>query len=1226
MNFQKLTPTKNVDLTVYEDAINFVFENNDIKNVAISGAYSSGKSSVLCSYAEKYQRYRFLNISLAHFEKYLNYDSSDADANKNLITEKQIEGKILNQLIHQINPKEIPLTKFNVKNAANKNSLMLTTAILCITLISFLHIAFFDQWRTFIHSINCENIQRLFYYSTVNGIQIIGGIIIFVALFFGIYNFIKLQKNNRILKKLSIKGNEIELFENNDDSYFDRYLDEILYLFNNCGADVIVFEDIDRFNNHIIFEKLREINTLLNKKSENSKLIRFFYLIKDDIFVTKDRTKFFDYIIPIVPVVDSSNSYDKFLEIFDDNEILNSIDKSFLQGLSLYIDDLRILKNIYNEFIIYYNKLKAINLNKTKMLAIIVYKNLFPCDFSELQLSKGFMYSIFSNKEMLINKELNDITFKIKNLRNEILFIDDEVAVDLHEINIIFSFKKLGNYNLPKNNNDAFDKRVEELLKNDTEYIKRVELIKSKKSDLINGKELQIKELTNKKSDLLNKKLYEVITRENIDEYFRISTMNEVEDVFDYKQIKRSDYFQLLKYLIRNGYIDESYQDYMTYFYPNSISINDKRFLRGIADKVSNNFNYKLDNPQLIIERLQLVNFSQKEVLNFDLLSYLLKSNFTIQLEEFIKQLKHNHNIEFIYEFLGWIESSDAIVGQIDIIKDKEEIIGNFVKTVNNIWSKCFYEMIHSDCSTIFEYETITYALETLYNSDESIIKKVNDNNCLKDYISNYHGLLEIKNINSEAIKRGFSLLNIKIKSLYDGNINDDLLELIYNGNYYVIDKTNVEILLRRYYESYDNLWNEIYTIIISKIGSPMYLYIHKNISSFVDLILSLCGEYICDEEDAVIQILNNDEIKSEQKFKYINCLTTTIIDISFVKDFALYKQLLENRNVLYTPNNIMYYFIACNKKIDDTLIQFINYGTSMFKTSVFNSFGHDLIQLFSDELIVCDKLNDDKYENLILALGYSYKKFAIIGVSKSKISILIKYKIIKMNVDTLKFMRENYAYAVLHFIKVNFSDYLRIMSEDLASIEEVKEILNWKISDDKKLQLLHFTNEPISVKDKSYNPRVINYILENNLDSYDLEYLFRNYDNYSISVLTTIKKIAKENISIVIEYSSGISKALMNELLCDASINIDDRIDLYVCCISRLSSQENIEYLQVLDVGEFTKVFDSNTRPKYKINPVSDKVLTAFKKNDIIYGFKEDSSKPNYYRIWRKRPTKRLF
>ena len=66
--FQKLTPVNDINLTVYEDAINYVFDNTDVKNIAISGAYSAGKSSVLASYKKKHKNLRFMHISLAHFK------------------------------------------------------------------------------------------------------------------------------------------------------------------------------------------------------------------------------------------------------------------------------------------------------------------------------------------------------------------------------------------------------------------------------------------------------------------------------------------------------------------------------------------------------------------------------------------------------------------------------------------------------------------------------------------------------------------------------------------------------------------------------------------------------------------------------------------------------------------------------------------------------------------------------------------------------------------------------------------------------------------------------------------------------------------------------------------------------------------------------------------------------------------------------------------------------
>ena len=73
LHFEKLAPINNANIEIYEDAINFVFENPDLKNIAISGAYGSGKSSLLASYKAKHSEKKFIHISLAHFEP----DSSD---------------------------------------------------------------------------------------------------------------------------------------------------------------------------------------------------------------------------------------------------------------------------------------------------------------------------------------------------------------------------------------------------------------------------------------------------------------------------------------------------------------------------------------------------------------------------------------------------------------------------------------------------------------------------------------------------------------------------------------------------------------------------------------------------------------------------------------------------------------------------------------------------------------------------------------------------------------------------------------------------------------------------------------------------------------------------------------------------------------------------------------------------------------------------------------------
>ena len=91
--------------------------------------------------------------------------------------------------------------------------------------------------------------------------------------------------------------------------------------------------------------------------------------------------------------------------------------------------------------------------------------------------------------------------------------------------------------------------------------------------------------LEQKRIFIQNRQLCKFITRDNIDSIFSITSTNEIGKVTEFNEIKSSEYFDLLKYLIRNGYIDETYTDYMSYFYENSLSRIDKIFLRSITDR-----------------------------------------------------------------------------------------------------------------------------------------------------------------------------------------------------------------------------------------------------------------------------------------------------------------------------------------------------------------------------------------------------------------------------------------------------------------------------------------------------------------------------------------------------------------------------------------------------------------------------------------------------------------
>lgn len=68
--FRPLTPNDAIDLHHYREALDYVFSSGKIRNIALTGSYGSGKSSVIRSYENLHKDDRiFIHISLARFEE-----------------------------------------------------------------------------------------------------------------------------------------------------------------------------------------------------------------------------------------------------------------------------------------------------------------------------------------------------------------------------------------------------------------------------------------------------------------------------------------------------------------------------------------------------------------------------------------------------------------------------------------------------------------------------------------------------------------------------------------------------------------------------------------------------------------------------------------------------------------------------------------------------------------------------------------------------------------------------------------------------------------------------------------------------------------------------------------------------------------------------------------------------------------------------------------------------
>ncbi|MGU8858975.1 YobI family P-loop NTPase [Clostridium perfringens] len=800
--YESLTPKDNLEKSnSYIKALKESIDDLKRKNIAISGIYGSGKSSIIESFKQQYKEYKYLDISLATF--------ISSEENK---LEEELERNILNQIFYKVSYDKMPYSRFRkIKNVRFLHIFKVT--LIFISLILSLSLLIKPELIEKFTS-NVSKLKELF--STipilkynVNLSLIIVICLCVITILYITMILIKFILSKFTINKIQTKNGNVQLAKREESETFNKYLDEIMYFFESLKYDIVFFEDLDRFDNLEIFTKLRELNTLINKAESIRRKVTFVYAIKDEIFfikedledeneykyidkkeMNKNRTKFFDFIIPVIPIVNGENSYEilsKKIEQFNKKYGVQGsiISKELLSDLSMFIDDMRLLTNIYNEFLIYYKKLVIERKNKTlssdNLLAIIVYKNLYPVDFTKLQNRDGMVYNVFSEKSSIADKAIFKLYEEIELYKLNINQLEKEIAESEEELYLIYKDKwhskdinyvripnriyniddvnnietieslKSANY-IEYSNTDSFYRyqtneiTFENLMTIDGEKMnlyKRLIAVKSK------GKSIEEKIKSNQnKIQAIEEKIKEfknnsVATLMKDERFF---------DCLDEKLKKEALIIRLLKY----GYIDEMYSYYSLYFYEGRLTQKDFEFVQSVIYNKPLDCEFKLENINEILVKFRIEDFESKAILNYDLIKFL-SENVYIEINKMrlkkIVGILSELKIEDINFIMDFIYKNGEIDSFIELL----------CKNINNFWNN-IYE------NSYLPSEKKDYMLELLfkYCSIEDILIQNNDG-YIKEYIelnSNFIKTIGIK-IEKTKLKDILIKLNIKLKDIF---------------------------------------------------------------------------------------------------------------------------------------------------------------------------------------------------------------------------------------------------------------------------------------------------------------------------------------------------------------------------------------------------------------------------------------------------------------------------
>lgn len=1081
---KKLTPTSDVQLGIYEEQLTFALSDPDVKNIALSGPYGAGKSSILATYKKQHPEKKFLHISFAHFQ-------NTARSGKQLSDETQLEGKIINQLIHQMPVETIPQTHFQLLKEVDRDKIKkyIYWGVFLVALLVF--ICFHNAWCGLVDSLSLKSVQSLLGMTKHKEAVLVAAVVCVILAVRGLTEYIFLQRNQRILRKVSFKGTnlDIELFNGEGDSYFDRYLNEVLYLFDHVDADAVVFEDIDRYDMNLIFERLREINTLANhirEQGREKKSLRFLYLIRDDVFNSKDRTKFFDMIIPVVPVMDGSNSYAMLIRLFSQLEEEARPSDDFLRGVSLYIDDMRLLGNIYNEYSVYhytYQQKNVIELNTDKLLAMVVYKNFFPEDHSKLHRGKGYVYTLFHNKPQFIARKRKDLQEELRLLEAQLEEIRQETFQNIDELDAAY-YEEKRRTRIPttKREDTSFDSRAKYIsaikansydieyypagyygewigenvrekfdkLSENPDYRKHRELIE-KKADAEEIRQ-RISGIKNSIERLDSLTLHDIIDNENADEIFGTAYTNALGEEEPYKGVKRSSYFPLIPYLIRNGYIDESYQDYMSYYYADGLRREDKVFLRSLLEHNNKGANYHLEEPFKVISWMHSAQFEMAECLNYQLLDALLQMVcHPVELQEGVKRrdVDYKGRLHRLVRYIFRSKAMEFFEGYLWHGKYAADLVGQLNAECMNAATWVLTDEALSDRTKC------KYAMQTVLQWDNYYSEDTDDTQRLAEYVGRNTQFLyaEFAEGEAESFWGGIDAFDVKFMRLlltdeeWDSAEDPDkgtntlrnnfqVMEQVYLRRRYVLNEQNVMAMLRIFYklEPDEITHSRLLTLIYEKADEPLRHYVDENLGEFL-LALTDSEEPLEDKTDIILEVLGREDLSQKCKEKYISALSRReeLPELNQVKDKALWPMLMQGHVKTKLSNMTDYYFLSENG-MDEALVGFINSYSAPLKLSealLDKKYGEGASERLYADIVCCNDLDYKKYCALVKSFSFKCDVSALGVIDEDKMKLLISWQAIQMTLPALQYIRERYPRLVYVFAKRNIEEYRTLLYSD---------------------------------------------------------------------------------------------------------------------------------------------------------------------------------------------------
>lgn len=1030
-------------------------DKHHVSNVAVMAKYGAGKSSVINTYLSLYRNKGDKNIDGKrvpgkHYENHYARISLSTFNNEKY-DEVSIERSVLQQLLYGIKQRKLPKSKIERTNKTHWWQIFLFVSFMFLTLISTIFFVL-DITDMFLSKIKGINLRWFLFTFASIGIVIIATILVY-------------YRKIRGIKYKDIEA-DFEIDENNRSvevkNLINKFIDEVLYFFECVNINLVIFEDLDRLENTEIFAKLRELNTIINQsRKNNSKKVTFLYAVKDDMFKkAEERAKFFDFILPVIPVINPVTTNDHINKMFDNiKEEKLKLSINFMQNIALYVPDMRILKNTFNDYLIMFSKIfKDENscqyMDNEKLFALCLYKNLFPYDYAELERNRGLipmvinLHSIQDKIIEGIDNEITAIENILKNLPQESLtkfeelkdmFIGQSMRMPYRGYNYsginvtdIKSFDKLNFKNIihPIYNQYLIDigDQSEILTPSGEKYIDKEKLIKIKEEKKEKVLEDKLKDLTNKKNQICRMGFIEIIEKYGLDscdivnikeKYLKSQKININNVDKDQKQnvlIKHEqiadnvdEQIEYLQFLILKGYIDEHYIEYTSNYKSAKLSPADTGLMKAIKNRKIN-FDANIENVKNVITLLDADDFKQYSILN----------NTIIRNVELVKEDKNKKKYKNLIELLSNISNNYVLefLEKYSFVVDKNRMFALLDQLISHNIEICADIVAKSEKSNLKDI-----AVASAIKFCDDYIRADKDE-ILSNYISTHNKYWDVfMSVNdSKKVIDFISKLNITVPYVSMNSQDEDIQNCIINNNHYKINLTNMAAIFKADSDDLNNdFFKSNYTIVNNCNNTMVKNYINENIDIYVNNIL-LNEKISMQDEDKklLLALIKNQQLNIALKEKLIAKYSAPFIEKIEGIDTKLYSCIFANNSVEPTWENIQYAYSKVGFDcVKNYLTQSKQYTGEYIVNDTLTNVAHNLF------VEMLKKLDSNSLNRVLssITIVKNLSQIDLTNTSDKNLSIAIK---------TDKFAYSNSDFMYLYNKPLSLCEYLKKYSANV--------------------------------------------------------------------------------------------------------------------------------------------------------------------------------------------------